>query len=172
MNTKTIFISLFFTIIGVTVFAQTKVGTVDIDYILSQMPETKQVQSELEKYTKELDSTLQIKLKDYQEKVNFVKPKIDTMTGAERKTASEEILAMENDIQKFRQNGAALAQIRKDDLLRPLYQKIGKYIEEIAKEKAYTQILTFDGNHLAYFDRSHDISIAVLAKMGITPKKE
>ena len=51
--------------------------------------------------------------------------------------------------------------------MRPLYKKTTEIIEEIAKEKGYTQILTVTGNNFAYIDIKHDITKLVLDKLGI-----
>ena len=49
------FIKFFFLFLSITSFAQSKVGTIDIDYILTQMPELLEVQKQVEAYGKELD---------------------------------------------------------------------------------------------------------------------
>jgi outer membrane protein len=46
-------------------FAQTKLGTVDTDFIIGKMPQMKNVMNRLDKYAKKLDSSFQIKAKNY-----------------------------------------------------------------------------------------------------------
>lgn len=49
--------------------SQTKVGTINSEFIVGLMPESKQVLSELKTYAAKLDSTYQVKLADYNAKV-------------------------------------------------------------------------------------------------------
>lgn len=74
---------------------------------------------------------------------------------------------MNNDINKFRQNGTKMMQIRREEFMRPLYNKIAETVAQIAKEKGYTQILTVTGNQFAYIDEKHDITKLVLAKLNL-----
>ena len=80
---------------------------------------------------------------------------------------------MENDINNFRQNGAKLITIKRDEVLRPLYKKIGVAIEAIAKELDYTQVLQIDDS-LVYIDEDYDITVLVLKQLGVSldPEKE
>jgi outer membrane protein len=167
MKTKiTLFIALLF--IGFSMNAQqTKVGTVDSDYILAKMPQLKTVQDRLKKYGAKLDSINAIKIKDYDTKVKAFNDASKTLPEAEKKTKYAEIAKLNQDIGKFRQNGSQMMQLRRDEFLRPLYKKIAEVVEQVAKEKGYTQILTSNGNQFAYIDQKHDITKLVLAKMGI-----
>ena len=46
-------IKILFIFISVSSFAQSKVGTIDIDFILSKMPELPAIQKQIEDYGKE-----------------------------------------------------------------------------------------------------------------------
>jgi len=56
----------------------------------------------------------------------------------------------------------------------PVFTKVGKAIEDVAKEQGYSFILNPQliggGDILLYSDEKFDISDAVLKKMGVTPK--
>lgn len=56
----------------------------------------------------------------------------------------------------------------------PIFVKVGKAIEEVAKENGFTYILTPQmigggGDVILYGDEQYNISKLVLKKMGITP---
>ena len=92
-----------------------------------------------------------------------------------KKTVTNEIYALEQDIRKYEQNGKKLMQLKESELMRPLYAKLNKAIDEVVKANGYTQILTITGNQFAYIDQKFDITEAVLDKLGIEipePKKE
>ena len=60
-----------------------------------------------------------------------------------------------------------MIQLKRNELLRPLYKKISDAITEIAKAEGYTQILTTSGNEFAYVDERFDITQKVMDKLGV-----
>ena len=56
---------LFIAFISAITIAQTKVGTIDSDYILGVMPETKKVVEITKNYGTKLDSSFSIKVTDF-----------------------------------------------------------------------------------------------------------
>ncbi|CAM1340519.1 OmpH family outer membrane protein [uncultured Tenacibaculum sp.] len=160
----TFILALFF--IGFT-NAQTKVGTVDSELIISKMPQMKGVLQRVENYGKQLDSSFQIKATEYKTKVDSFKAEEKIMTDDDKKTRFQEIQVLEQEMAKFRQNGTAMMQIQREQSLRPLYKKVSEVIAEVAKENGYTQILTTTGNEFGYLDERFDITKLVLDKLGI-----
>lgn len=160
---------LLFTIAGI---AQTKVGTVDSEYILSQMPELTEVQKSLDEYAKDLEKQLSDKVATYEKVLEAAKTAFETMSDAEKQAKQEEISGLQQDITNFRNNGSQLVQIKQGELLRPLYQKIGDQVNTYAKANSFTQILnTSTGSTIAYLDPAFDITLAVIEKMGIVIKE-
>ena len=151
--------------------AQTKVGTVDVNFILGNMPELSNVQKTVDLYGNQLDADLAKKTKKYDTLINAYKAGIESFTPEQLQEKQNEIVALENDINVFRQNGAKLMALKRDDALRPLYQKIGQAVEKIAKAGGYTQILQTSAN-MAYLDKQYDITLAVIKELGIVLKEE
>lgn len=147
--------------------AQTKLGTVNSDLIVSKMPQMKAVLQRVEGNAKQLDSTFQVKTKEYQTKVEAYKASEKTMTDADKKAKYEELIKLEQDMQSFRVNGSKLLQLRRNSYMQPLYQKLNEVIAEVAKANGYTQILTTTGNQFGYIDERFDITKLVMDKLGI-----
>ncbi|WP_299314930.1 OmpH family outer membrane protein [uncultured Aquimarina sp.] len=164
---KNILFPILLLIISAQTIAQSKVGTIDSEFILSKLPELTKVQEELKAYNTKLEADLKVKVDDYQTKVKAYQEGVATMTEPLKKTKQEEIITLENDITKFRQNGSQLVQIEQNRLLQPLYTKIGKALEEIAKSEGYTQVLTITTSGLAYIDPKFDLTKTVMTKLGI-----
>lgn len=161
----TLFIAIFF--VSISNAQQSKVGTVDSEFIISKMPQMKGVLKRLENYSKQLDSTFQLKAKDYKAKIDALKKEEKTLSEENKKARVQEIVALEQDMGKFRQNGSTLMQLRRDEYMRPLYKKLTEVINEIAKANNYTQILTTTGNQFAFLDERFDITKKVMDKLGI-----
>ena len=161
-------------LLTITVSAQTiptKVGTIDIDYILSQMPEITNVQKSVESYGKTLDTDLKTKIQAYQALVNEYTANELNYTINQKKGMQDSIVSSETNINKFRQNANKLISIRRDEEMTPLYEKIGKSLEKVAKAQGYTQVLERNSN-LVYIDNNFDLTIAILKDMGIEVKEE
>ena len=148
-------------------FSQTKVGTVDTDFIMGKMPEMKDVLTRINSYGKQLDSTFQIKAKEYSDKIEAFKKVEKTISEDDKKSNINEIAVIEQEMAKFRKNGSTLIQLRRDEFMKPLYKKLNTAIQDIAKAEGYTQILSTRGNDFAYIDDRFDITSKVLAKLGI-----
>lgn len=162
---------LLFLFVSISSFAQSKVGTIDIDFILSQMPELTSVQTQVQDYGKELDVDFKKNMDAYNVLIKAYTDNEATFTDAVKKEKQEAIITAENDMGKFQQNGSKLLNIRRDELLRPLYKKIGLALDKVAKAGGYTQILQID-EYIVYLDNRLDLTVPVLKELGIEVKTE
>jgi len=165
------YLNIIFLFICITGFSQTKVGTINVDYIVSQMPELESVKKEVEAYSKTLDVDLQKKVTDYKAKIEAYKIGEASFTDAQKQEKQQELATAENDIAKFQQNGNKLIGIKRDEKMRPLYTKIGEALDKVAKAGSYTQVLTADAS-VVYFEDKYDITKDVLKELGITVTEE
>jgi len=170
MKIKYISLLVVFILLSAVTNAQSKVGTVNVNEILTNLPEIITVEKAVATYNSELEKTLNEKVTIYKTKLDNYKKNVSSYNDVMKKTLGEELYNLENDIKKFQQSGSQLTQLKQDDLLRPLYKKISDMIAVVAKEQKYTQILTVDGNEFAYADEKFDITTIVKTKLGITVK--
>ena len=149
-----------------------KIGYADVDYILSQLPDMKQVESELQSQNTQLQNQLEAKLKEYQDKLQSYQQTASTMLPAVKQDKERELAQLEQNIQKFQADAQTSLQKKQADLMQPLYEKVGNVIETVAKEKGYNFILNGQiagVDVVIYAEKENDISNAVLQKMGVTP---
>lgn len=163
---------LFVAFISTLSIAQTKTGTIDSDYIIGIMPETKVVAERTQEYGARLDSLFSIKVTEYQAKVEDFKKTEKELGELMKKTLINELATMEQDLKKYQENGNKLMQLKQNELMRPLYKKLNDVISEISKENKYTHILTSTGNQFAFIDEKFDITDLVIAKLGIKIPEE
>lgn len=165
------YIMIAFLLIGISGIAQqTKVGTIDVDFVLSKMPELAQVQKGVEDYGSTLQVDLDAKMAKLNEELEKYKADETTLTIAQRKTRQDSLLAMEDDINKYRSNSSQLLVLKRDELMQPLFKKVGDQLEIIAKAKGFTQIFQRD-NNLIYIDNSFDVTMDVISALGIELKE-
>jgi outer membrane protein len=165
---KKVLLIAFISLLAGTSYAQTtKVGTVDRYYILTKMPELVGMENALKDYNKELQNDLKEKLDNYDKVYKTAEANFDMMTNAQKEAKQKELTDLENDISKFRQNGAQLIQLKENELITPLYSKINDYVALVAKELSFTQIFFTGDSNLVYLDPAFDITSKVLDKMGL-----
>ena len=158
---------LFF--VSLSAMAQSKVGTIDSDLVIASLDEVAQVQKDLETYGADLDRQFKELVTKYQNAVKAYQDVEATATEDDKQKKQEEIVGMEQDIQRFRQNSQGLIQIKQNELMQPLYQKVGQALDAVAREQNYTQVLTLNAG-VAYFDPALDITDDVAKKLGVTLK--
>lgn len=155
--------------------ASQKIGYVDVDYIFSQMPEAKQMEAELKSLETQLKTQIDTKYKKFQADLAEYQKALQagTMADAVRANTERELQQQQQNIEKLQQDAQVNLQNKQAQLMNPLTDKIGKAIEDTAKENGYTFVLSEQIGGLdviLYADDNTEISDLVLKKMGITPK--
>lgn len=172
-NKLVLVIAAFLLMAGTALQAQSvKIGYADVEYILSEMPETKTVESELQTLNTQLQNQLQAKYQEYQTKLQAYEQQYATMVDAIRQEKETELTQLQQRIAKLQTDAQTTIQRKTGELMQPLYSKIGDAIESVAKENGYTYILNgqIAGQDIVlYADEQFDVSVLVLKKMGITP---
>lgn len=169
--------TLFLALLCGTLFtaqAQTqKIGYADWEYIFSQLPEFKQIDSELKTHSEQLQNQLKAKQQDFEAKYKAYQSIPATTPDAIKADKERELQQLQEGFQKFQQDAQGSLQKKQADLMAPVYKKVGKTIEEVAKENAYTFIINPQtvggGDILLYSDETYNISNLVLKKLGVTP---
>ncbi|NQZ76602.1 MAG: OmpH family outer membrane protein [Ekhidna sp.] len=159
-------------VLGFGVMAQLKVGYTNVDYILSLMPEAKQIESELASYDKQLSTQLEAKYADYQAKVSEYQQNAESYTDVVRADKENEIVNLQTSIQQFEQNAQNSLLQKRSQLLQPAYEKIGTAIEQISKENGYSHVfnMTAGGQSILLYAREEDnVTNIILKKLGIDP---
>ena len=151
--------------------AQSKVGTIDVEYILSKMPQLEQVRSTLKVYSDDLENQAKTKIATYQTLMDAYKQNESSYTEVVKKEKQNEIIALEQDIKKFQQNSAQLVQIKQNELVQPLYQKIGNALNTVSIDEKFTQVFTIN-NNIVYLDPNLDLTLKVMTKLGLPLPKE
>ena len=153
--------------------ASTKIGYADIDYIINQMPEIKAIDSELKSTQTQLKNQIDAKYQDFQKKLADYQANLNTMWEAVRANTERVLQEMQQNIEKLQTDAQTTITTKQTQLLDPVYKKVGKGIEEVAKENGYSLILSNQIQSLdvvLYGDEKLDVSDLVLKKLGVTPK--
>ena len=176
MKTRLIFI-LAFLVAAVSAKAQDaglKIGYTNAEYILSNMPEAKQIEADLKDYEQQLTAQLESKSKDLETKFQEYQRTAENMIPEVRADKERELQGLQQSIQKFQQDAQVSLQRKQAELLQPAFDKIQKAIDEVAKSNGYTHIFNSGqpevGLNILLYARDEDnISDLVLKNLGIDP---
>lgn len=172
---RTLFL-LLFCVFAVSAQAQEtqKIGYADWEYIFSQLPEFKQIDNELKTHGTQLENQLKAKYSDYESKVKAYQGMPATTPDAIKADKERELAGLQESIQKFQQDAQTSLQNKQTALMDPVFKKVGKAIEDVAKENGFAFIMAPQvmggGDILLYSDEKYNISDMVLKKMGVTPQ--
>jgi outer membrane protein len=145
----------------------TKVGYADVDYIFSQMPEAKQIEAELKSMEAQLKGQIEAKIKKFQTELADYQKNGAAMIDAVRQNTERELTQQQQNIEKLQQDAQTTIQNKNTQMMTPVYDKVGKAIEAVAKENGFSFILNQQIGGL-YGDDKMDISDLVLKHMGVT----
>jgi len=151
--------------------APLKIGYTSVEYVLSQMPESKQIESDLKAYNSQLEAQLKSKYGEYETKLKAYQQGASTMTDIVKADKEKELTGMQQSIQDFQRSAEQSLQQKQQTLLKPALDKLQKNIDAVADENGYTYVLNSDGASpvLLHGPKDGDISDLILKKMGITP---
>jgi len=147
--------------------AQTKIGYMSIDQMVSLMPEAAKIDTLLQKYQNDsLNQTLNNIVQEYQYKDSML-TKTDTT-----KTPKQVLNQLRTDVNVLAyqiQNWQSLAgqayNAKQEQYLAPVYQKVATALRTVAKEKGYTYVVSKDIFLVA--PDGDDLLPAVAAKLGV-----
>ena len=170
---KTILLSLLL-IFGTPFVYGQKYAYIDSDYILGKVPEYKEAKDKLDKladrWTKEIEERYSVlKLK----KDNFAREEV-LLPTEEKQKRKEEINKIETEameLQKLRFGVKGDYFQKRQELVKPIQDKVFDAMQEVASKKSYTFVFDkANQSNLVYADPKLDISDIILKEMGITIK--
>jgi len=151
--------------------AQQRIGHVDTEYILNQMPEYATVQQKLD----QLERRWRKEIEKQEQRVDELEKEFEARevlyTEAERQRQQKAIAAAKEKVERLRQqyfgpDGDLYT--RQQELMRPLQERILEAAERVASSAGYDYILDTKGDTLFLFARDdHSLSDRVLQELGI-----
>lgn len=154
-----------------------KIGYVDSQYILNNIPEYKDAKEELERVSKEWELEVEDLQKDLTKLEKTYEAEKILMTEDMKKAKKREIADKEKDIEDLRREKfgveGELFKTRQE-LIKPIQDRVYSAIKEVSTTGSYT--IFFDKaskpTNILYVDPKHDKSDAVLKKMGYKPGED
>ncbi len=145
-------------------YAQTpKFGHINVQELISLMPERDSAEVRLRAYGKDLSEQIEQLQVEYNNKVQNYLQKKDTFTQAIREMREKEINELEQRIQEFQQTAQQEFQRMQGELMRPVIEKADAAIKKIGKANGFLYVFDVSTGGVVYFSES-STDIMPLAK--------
>ncbi len=170
--TKKLFISIAVCFISVLGFSQSaaKFAYVDSDYILSQIPEYKAAQSELDKTSVQWQKEIDAKYAEVDKLYKAYQADAILLTDDMKKKRENEIINREKEVkdlqkQRFGVDGELFK--KRQELVKPIQDKVYNAIKVVAEKNGIGFIMDKSGQvSLLYASSKYDRSDDVLVQLG------
>ena len=164
LKTLAIAIVLF---IGTQVSAQTKVAHIDLQVLMTSMPEMKTAQDQMKKIQETYDKDYKNMVTEYQTKLQKYKQEAPTAGDALNDTRSKEMQDMGSRIQQFEQTAKKELGQKELDLIKPIMEKAQKAIQKVAKAKGVNYVLdATTGSGVLFAEGGIDLLADVKKELG------
>ena len=167
---KIIFISalLYFTAVNL-IYGQLKIGYVDSDTIIEQLPDAQDAQKKIDAQIQEWQEELNKIEKEWKTKYDDYEKRKLIMSDQKRIDTEKELVALEEKISDFRQkkfgvNGELF--LKQQELMEPIQNRVFNAIQDVAVENELDFVFDRSGDIIfLYAKEEYDITNLVLEKL-------
>ncbi len=153
-------------------YAQTpqKIGYVDSQIILTQLPEAIKAQGDLDALTNLWSAQVDSMTLKYQQSLADYQKQANTMAEDKKLAAQQTLIKMEQDILEFRRQkfgqGSGEIYLKQEEIFTPVKNKIYAAIQQVAKDEGMQFVFDKSGDIiLLYADAAFDVTYKVLDKL-------
>jgi outer membrane protein len=150
-------------------YSQLKIGYVDSDAIMKQLPDAQDTQKKIDAIIKEWQEELSKMEKDWKTKYDDYDKRKLILSEQKRVEIEKELVTLENQISKYRQDKfgvkGELFQ-KQEELMKPVQNRIFNAIQQVAKDNNYDFIFDRSGDIIfLYAKEDYDVTKLVLEKL-------
>ncbi|CAM3797040.1 OmpH family outer membrane protein [Flavobacterium cucumis] len=153
--------------IGTQTFAQQKIAHIDVQALMTTMPEMKTAQDQVRKIQETYDKEYKGMVAEYQTKLQKYDQEAATVGDAVNETRSKEMQDMGARIQKYEQDARKTLGDKELELIKPIMEKAQKAIQKVAKAKGVTYVLdATSGSGVLFAEGGIDLLADVKKELG------
>jgi outer membrane protein len=163
------FLLLFVLTLSLPLFSQVKVGYVDSETIMKQLPEAQEAQRKIDALVQQWQAELQKMKDEWKSKYDEYERRKLILTDEARAQMERELSELDRRIaefqmQKFGPDGELYR--KQDELIKPVQSKIFNAIKEVALEEGFDFVFDKSGEILLlYANEKYDLTQKVLNKL-------
>ncbi|MCS7074804.1 MAG: OmpH family outer membrane protein [Bacteroidia bacterium] len=151
-----------------------RIGYTNVEYLLALMPESKQLENAMKTHENKIKEQLTIKQSYAQGKLEeyYKLAEQKKLTPADEEARKKELLKLEEEIKKFSEESEANYLAKREELLKPIIEKLQKAIDAVAAEEGYTIILNSTNGAgvsiILHAPEQDNCTEKIMKKMGLT----
>lgn len=168
----TILLFLLFLLIPLAASAQLKVGVMNPDDVLDAMPETEQVQAQLEDYIEERQEAFQSRYQDWINQLTEYSEQAEagSLSENEQQEEEERLGELQQELNSLQERIQQQIQQRQSELFNPLLTRVENAMAEVSEEMGLDYVINKalnTGDPIVYYssDRAPDITQNVIDKL-------
>lgn len=167
MNNIRRYFLLFLMVFAAAFVNAQKLGYVNSQAILSELPEVKQAEANLEAHKNAMQKKGQQMVTNLQNKYAALQQKEQRgeMSPKQLEEEAKVLKAEEQKIAAYEQQMQTEIMQKQEKLLKPILDRVKKAIDDVAKEQGYTYIFDSIGGFILYANEKNDVSDLVKAKL-------
>lgn len=149
-----------------------KVGYANMEYIISLLPEVKEIENELKSTQTDLKKQIETRQQELQKQYTDFSENMNTMVDTVRENKQRELQASIAELEEMQQNAQKTLENQHKLYMAPVYLQVNRVIAEVARENGFAVILNQQVSgyrFLLYNNEQVDISNLVLQKFGVDP---
>jgi outer membrane protein len=147
--------------------AQTKIGYINTDDLMSIMPEAAKINTDLNEYQTTLQQQGLALQKEADAKRDQYFKDSSTFSNSKKEIVRDELVKLYTRLQNYDQEAQEKAQKYAQDKIAPVRLKAMEAIKTVAKERGYTYVIDDASNSLLVMPPADDLLPMVKAKLGI-----
>ena len=142
-----------------------KFGHANFEEIVSLLPERAAAEKEVQDLQQKLEGRLNSMVETYQQKATEFQSDT-TMSEAMRTSLRNEIADLERRIQEFQQTAYTEIEVKQNELMTVMFDKVRAAAQEVGKQNEYTYIFDASNGSLLYAG-GEDITGMIKTQLGI-----
>lgn len=169
---KKLSITILLFLVPLVASAQLKVGVMNPDSVLDAMPETEQVQAQLEEYIEERQNAFQTRYQEWIDQLTEYSEQSEAgnLSEAEQQEEEERLGELQQELNSLQERVQQQIQQRQADLFNPLLVRVEDAMAEVSEEMGLDYVINKSlntGDPIVYYasDRAPDITQNVIDKL-------
>ncbi len=140
-----------------------KIGYVNSETIIKELPEAKDAQSKLEGILKGWQDEIEKRGKDLQAKYEEYQKQSNMLNESSKQAKQKELVDDEQKLNQYRQDKQQELAAQREKIMKPIQEKVFKAIEKVAKEQKLSFVLDRATEvPVLYADPAYDYTFKVL----------
>lgn len=156
-------------------FSQTlKFGHLNTQELVALMPDRDSAAVKLEKYSADLNETMEAMQVEFNTKLNTYQQKQATWTAAVLEAKQKELQEIQSRFEQFQQSAGQEYQQMQNLLLAPVFKKANDAIQKIGKEQGFIYIFDTSTGAVPFISTEQSVDVMPMAKkeLGIPADKK